>query len=108
MVLVAVLVGRFGPGQPQWLEAQHLEFGAARGTREDLAPIHIEFSDGDGMLAVGAGGQGEAFRSQLKSIFTTRVPGVEPQSTRAEKDTMQNERSIPDRVLPATSRLRGW
>lgn len=108
LVLVAILVVRFGPGQPQRLEAQYLEFSAATRTGEDLAPIHIEFSDGDRMLAHRAGGQWETFGLQLKSIFTTRVPGVAPQSTRAEKDTTQNERSIPDRVLPATSRLRGW
>lgn len=93
--------------EPKRVEAQHLKLRAARRTREDLAAVDVELRDRDRMLTGGAGGQGRFRGTQLKSIFTTRVVLVLPQSTSAEKDATQNERSIPESVFPEMSRLRG-
>jgi len=93
--------------ESEGIKAEHLEFRAARRARENLPAIDVELRDRDRMLTGGAGGHGRFRGTQLKSIFTTRVVVVLPQSTRAEKDATQNDRSIPESVFPEMSRLRG-
>ena len=93
--------------EPKRVEAQHLELHAAGRARENLAAVDVELGDRDRVLTGGAGGHGRLLWTQLKSIFTTRVVVVLPQSTRAEKEATQNDRSIPESVFPEMSRLRG-
>lgn len=105
--LAIVFTGRRGR-KTQGIEAQHLELGAAGRAGENLTPIHIEVRDPDRMLAGRTRRHHLVLRgAQLKSILTTRVVLVPPQSTRAEKDATQNERSMPESVFPEMSRLRG-
>lgn len=93
--------------KPKGVEAFHLELRTARRAREDLPAVDVELRDRDRMLTGRAGSHGRFRRTQLKAIFTTRVVVVLPQSTRAEKEATQNDRSIPESVFPEMSRLRG-
>lgn len=102
-----ILLGRRDSLEAQGVESQHLEIGSAARAGEDLAPVHVELRDLNRMPAEGTGTQGGAVSVQLKSMATTRVVLVRPQSTRAEKDTTQKLRSMPDNVFPMMSRLRG-
>lgn len=99
--MLLVLLIRRRLGEAQGLETKNLEFGSARGAREDLAAIHIEFRDSDRVRAERAG------RHQSKSIRTTREGFSTPHSTSGEKEAMQKLRRMPDRVRPVMSRLRG-
>lgn len=105
--LAIFFTGRRGR-KTQGIETQHLKLGAAGRAGENLAPIDVEVRDPDRMPTGRTRRRHLVFRGvQLKSILTTRVVRVPPQSTRAEKEATQNERSMPESVFPEMSRLRG-
>lgn len=111
LVTLTFLAGLRG-GEPQRIETPDFELRPAFRAGEDLPQVHVELGDGDGVSAGrtrGApGGAAGCGHVQLNSILTTRVVFVPPHSTRAEKEATQKLRSIPERVFPLMSRLRGW